>query len=188
MMSEKVSISENSVRPAGRLARPYRIMRYDDSGGGAERCQPPITPEELLQISFGGLAGTPVDAYVATIGPCAGYTLSYPTRVEGMELIVDRLKAGAVIGGGDQWRSVQNLRHLWADGQDPFALQLARARQPGMDYWLQLRMNDWHHVDAEGQIYRYGTASGVQRQGNVENAALMQLALTDETLVSLLAT
>ena len=49
-------------------------------------------------------------------------------------------------------------------------------------------MNDWHHVDAEGQVYHYGTASGVQRQSNVENAALMQLALTDETLVSLLAT
>ena len=77
-------------------------MWCDDSGGGAGGYQPPITPEELLQISFGGLAGTPVDAYVATIGPCAGYTLSYPTRVEGMELIVDRLKAGAVIGGSAQ--------------------------------------------------------------------------------------
>jgi hypothetical protein len=50
---------------------------------------------------------------VATIGPCADYTLSYPTEVEGMEFIVDRLEAGAIIGGGDQWRLEQNLRHLW---------------------------------------------------------------------------
>ena len=71
-----------------------------------------------------------------------------------MEFIVDRLEDGAVIGGGDQWRLAQNLRHLWAEGHDPFALQLARARQLGMDYWLQLRMNDWHHVDTEGQVYR----------------------------------
>ena len=154
MMPEKPAGSENAAKPAGRLTRPYRIMWCDDSGGGAGGHQPPIAPEELLQISFGGLEGTPVDAYVATIGPCAGYTLSYPTRVKGMEFIVDRLEAGAVIGGGDQWRLAQNLRHLWAEGHDPFALQLARARQLGMDYWLQLRMNDWHHVDAEGQVYR----------------------------------
>jgi len=142
------------VKPRGRLDRPYRIMWCDDSGGGAGGHQPPITPEKLLQISFGGLEGTPVDAYVATIGPCAGYTLSYPTQVEGMEFIVDRLEAGAKIGGSDQWRLAENLRHLWAQGCDPFALQLGEARRLGMDYWLQLRMNDWHHVDAQGQVYR----------------------------------
>ena len=112
-MSEKPKGPSKAMKPDGRLARPYRIMWCDDSGGGAGDYQPPITSEKPLQISFGGLDGTPVDAYVATIGPCADYTLSYPTEVEGMEFIVDRLEAGAIIGGGDQWRLEQNLRHLW---------------------------------------------------------------------------
>lgn len=145
---------DRPVKPRGRLARQYRIIWCDDSGAGAGGYHPPISPEKLLQISFAGLEGTPVDAYVATIGPCAGYTLSYPTQVEGMEFIVDRLEAGAKIGSGDQWRLAENLRHLWAQGCDPFALQLGQARKLGMDYWLQLRMNDWHHVDDQGQIYR----------------------------------
>jgi hypothetical protein len=142
------------VQTRGRLKRNYRIMWCDDSGAGASGYNPPITPEALLQISFGGLEGTPVDAYVATVGPCAGYTLSYPTEVPGMEFIVDRLEAGAIIGESAQWRMAENLRHLWALNCDPFALQIGEARRLGMDYWLQLRMNDWHHVDAQGQVYR----------------------------------
>lgn len=71
-MSEKPKGPSKAMKPDGRLARPYRIMWCDDSGGGAGDYQPPITSEKPLQISFGGLDGTPVDAYVATIGPCAG--------------------------------------------------------------------------------------------------------------------
>ena len=142
------------AKPEGRLSRNYRIMWCDDSGAGAASCNPPITPEKLLQLSFGGLEGSPVDAYVATVGPCAGYTLSYPSAVAGMEFIVDRLAAGATIGDSAQWRMAANLQHLWARGCDPFALQIRHARQLGMDYWLQLRMNDWHHVDSQGQVYR----------------------------------
>lgn len=129
-------------------------MWCDDSGAGAGRYNPPITPEKLAQLSFGQLEGTPVDAYVATVGPCAGYTLSYPTRVPGMEFIVDRLEAGAVIGDSDQWRVAENLRQLWEMGCDPFEIQLQESRRLGIDYWMQLRMNDWHHVDAEGEVYR----------------------------------
>ena len=142
------------MKPPGRLDKTYRIMWCDDSGASAGHHHPPVSPQKLLQISFGDLAGTPVDAFVATVGPAAGYTLSYPTQVPGMEFIVDRLAKGATIGEGAQWRVAENLRHLWAQGCDPIALQLDRAHQLGIDYWLQLRLNDWHHVDAQGQVYR----------------------------------
>ena len=80
--------------------------------------------------------------------------MSYPTKVRGMEFIVDRLDSGARIGESGQWRMAENLRHLWSVGCDPFDIQIREAKRLGIDYWMQLRMNDWHHVDAEGKVYR----------------------------------
>ena len=71
-----------------------------------------------------------------------------------MEFLVDRLNAGAALGGGVQWRGGENLRRLWADGHDPARIVMDEAHRLGMDFWLQLRMNDWHHVDSEGKVYR----------------------------------
>ena len=141
-------------KPRGRLARNYRLTWVDDSGFTASVINPPVSPARLAHLTVGGLAGTPVDAFVATVGQCAGYTLSYPTKVEGMEFLVDRLNAGAALGGGVQWRSAENLRRLWADGHDPVRIVMDEAHRLGMDFWLQLRMNDWHHVDSEGKVYR----------------------------------
>ena len=141
-------------KPRGRLARHYRLSWVDDSGFTASSINPPVSPARLAHLMVGGLAGTPVDAFVATVGPCAGYTLSYPTKVDGMEFLVDRLNAGAVLGGGVQWRGGENLRRLWADGHDPVRIVMDEAHRLGMDFWLQLRMNDWHHVDSEGNVYR----------------------------------
>ena len=141
-------------KPRGRLARNYRLTWVDDSGSTASVINPPVSPARLAHLTVGGLAGTPVDAFVATVGQCAGYTLSYPTKVEGMEFLVDRLNAGAALGGGVQWRSAENLRRLWADGHDPVRIVMDEAHRLGMDFWLQLRMNDWHHVDSEGKVYR----------------------------------
>ena len=141
-------------KPRGRLARHYRLSWVDDSGFTASSINPPVSPARLAHLMVGGLAGTPVDAFVATVGPCAGYTLSYPTKVDGMEFLVDRLNAGAALGGGVQWRGGENLRRLWADGHDPARIVMDEAHRLGMDFWLQLRMNDWHHVDSEGRVYR----------------------------------
>ena len=71
-----------------------------------------------------------------------------------MEFIVDRLEAGAVVGSADLWRRTENLRSLWQNGHDPIRIALDEAHRLGMGFWLQLRMNDWHHVDAAGEIYR----------------------------------
>jgi hypothetical protein len=140
--------------PRGRLRRDYRLTWVDDSGCTRGTVNPPITPARLAHAMFGGLAGTPIDAFVCTVGLNAGYTLSYPTEVDGMEFLVDRLEAGAVVGSADLWRRAENLRCLWRNGHDPVRIALDEAHRIGMDFWLQLRMNDWHHVDAAGEIYR----------------------------------
>ena len=137
-----------------RLQRAYRIMWVDDSGCTTGAVNPPITPARLAHIMFGGLAGTPVDAFVCTVGLNAGYTLSYPTEVDGMEFVVDRLDAGAVLGSAKLWRCAENLRGLWSEGHDPVRIAMNEAHRMGMDFWLQLRVNDWHHVDASGETYR----------------------------------
>lgn len=141
-------------KPLGRLRRRHRIMWCDDSRGGASRLNPPIAPEKLAQVCFGQLEGTPADAFVATVGLTAGHTLSYPTKVKGMEFLVDRLESGAKIGESCFWRAAENLRHLWSQGLDPFEIEIREAKRLGIDYWLQLRMDDWHHTDAEGTTYR----------------------------------
>ena len=141
-------------RSRGRLQRDYRIMWVDDSGCAVTDLNPPITPARLAHAKLGGLAGTPVDAFVCCVGPNAGYTLSYPTEVDGMEFIVDRLASGAVLGSAGLWRGAENLRSLWSGGHDPIAITMAEAHRLGMDFWLQLRLNDWHHVDAAGEIFR----------------------------------
>lgn len=139
-------------KPSGRLDRTYRVTWVDDSGMNASHINPPVSPRRLAHLSLGALSGTPVDAFVATVGPCAGFTLSYPTAVDGMEFLVDRLQAGALLGNAIQWRGAENLRRLWADGHDPFQIVIDEAHRLGMAFWLQLRMNDWHHVDSKGDL------------------------------------
>lgn len=138
----------------GRLKRNYRITWVDDGGLTCSGVNPPISAGRLCHTVVGRLAGTQVDALVCTVGNCAGYTTSYPTEVEGMEFLVDRLEAGAVLGGAQMWRGAENLRALWAAGQDPVKLVCDESKRHGIDFWLQLRMNDWHHSDADGKNYR----------------------------------
>ena len=137
-----------------RLQRDYRITWVDDGGLGCAVVNPPVSPERLAHYALGRLAGTHVDAVVFTVGSVAGYTTSYPTNVDGMEFLVDRLDAGATLGDAGQWRRAQNLKGLWDAGHDPFQIVMEESRRLGMDFWLQLRMNDWHHVDASGKNYR----------------------------------
>ena len=143
-----------TAKTAGRLQRDYRVTWVDDSGCAVATINPPVTPARLAHVMLGGLVGTPVDAFVCTVGLNAGYTLSYPTQVDGMEFIVDRLESGAILGSADLWRGAENLRSLWSEGHDPIRIVMEGSHRQGMDFWLQLRMNDWHHVDEAGQVYR----------------------------------
>jgi len=138
-------------KPLGRLKRDYRIL-WNEDGGTLGFYNPPMTADEVARAHFGMLEGTQVDAYLAALGNAAGYTTVYPTKVRGMEFAVDRLAGGAKVGGVHLWRYAENVRSLWERGLDPVAIQLKEARRLGMDFWFQLRMNDWHHADAEGKV------------------------------------
>ena len=97
-MSEKPKGPSKAMKPDGRLARRLPTAHYVRKAVADQFRRP------------GRDAGRRV---CGDHRPLRGYTLSYPTEVEGMEFIVDQLEAGATIAGGDQWRLEQTLRHLW---------------------------------------------------------------------------
>jgi hypothetical protein len=132
----------------GRLDKRYRIM-WDQNSGQAGYYNPPMSPQQVAQAHFGFFAGRPVDAYVGAPGCNAGYTLAWPTEVENAEFMVDRLNSGALVGSVQLWRHAENLRRLWEDGHDPVGLEVAEAQRLGIDHWIRLSMNDWHHWGAD---------------------------------------
>ncbi|MFN0168411.1 MAG: hypothetical protein ACKV22_18445 [Bryobacteraceae bacterium] len=142
-----------SAKPASRLKRNYRLL-WDQNHGQEGFYNPPLTAETEAQAHLGFFEGTPVDAYVCALGPDCGYTVAYPTKVPGMEFIVDRLNKGAKVGNVRIWCLAENLRRLWEQGIDPLEVQVKEARRLGIDFWFRLSMNDWHHADHEGNVYR----------------------------------
>ncbi len=134
---------------AGRLKKRYRVM-WDQNAGQTNYYNPPISPERAAQAHFGFFAGRSVDAYVGAPGCNAGYNLSWPTEVENAEFIVDRLNEGTRVGSVALWRHAENLRRLWEEGYDPVALEVAEAQRLGIDHWIRLSMNDWHHWGEDG--------------------------------------
>jgi hypothetical protein len=151
--SEKLRVAGHPVKakPSGRLSRIYRIM-WDQNGGHEGSYNLPMNPEKVAQAHFGYFEGTPVDAFVFAIGPCCGYTVDYPTKVSGMEFIVERFRSGAKVGTVSMWRYAENLRLLWEAGYDPLQIKIDEARRIGVDFWFRLSMNDWHHADQEGKV------------------------------------
>ena len=127
----------------------YRVM-WNDDGGMAGHYHPPLSAERFRQIHLGYLRGYPVDTYLYPIA-YSGYTTTFPTESRGYAFIIDRLRNAEDFGGHKglhQYRFVENFRQLWDAGHDPTALLLDEARGLGIDFWLHLRMNDWHHWDA----------------------------------------
>ena len=47
-----------------------------------------------------------------------------------------------------QYRFVDNFRRLWEAGHDPTELLMQESERLDIDFWLHLRMNDWHHWGA----------------------------------------
>jgi len=132
----------------GRLEKRYRVI-WDQNSGQAGYYNPPLSPQQVAQAHFGFFAGRPVDAYVGAPGCNTGYTLAWPTEVENADFMVDRLEDGAVVGSVQLWRHAENLRRLWEQGHDPVALEVAEAQRLGIDHWIRLSMNDWHHWGAD---------------------------------------
>ena len=131
-------------KPANRWQRAYRIM-WNGDGGMASHYHPPLSAERFQQIHLGYLRGYPVDLYPVCF---SGYTTTYPTQSRGYTFIIDRLQQVEQLGGHkslSQYRFVENFRRLWDSGHDPTELLLQESQRVGADFWLHLRMNDWHH-------------------------------------------
>ena len=135
--------------PSSRLPRRYRVM-WNDDGGTASHYHPPLSPERFKQIQLGYLHGYPVDAYLYPL--CfSGYTTTFPSRSRAYTFIVDRLQQVQNFGGHKglrQYRFVDNFRRLWEAGHDPTELLMQESERLDIDFWLHLRMNDWHHWGA----------------------------------------
>ncbi len=132
-----------------RLNKRYRVM-WDQNAGQYGFYNPPMTPERVAQAHLGFFAGRPVDAYVGAPGCNAGYNLSWPTEIENAEFIVDRMNRGARIGTVQLWRHAETLRRLHEEGHDPVGIEVAEAHRLGIDHWIRLSMNDWHHWGEKG--------------------------------------
>ena len=139
------------TQPTNRIGRRYRVM-WDQNCGQYGFYNPPMTPERVAQAHLGFFAGRPVDAYVGAPGCNAGYNLSWPTEIENAEFIVDRMNRGARIGTVQLWRHAETLRRLWEEGHDPVGLEVAEAHRLGVDHWIRLSMNDWHHWGSDGTV------------------------------------
>jgi len=145
-------------KPAGRLDRPpYRIM-WDQNHAYQSHYNPPMPPETVAQAHFGFLAGTPVDAYVCTLGPDAGYVTAFKSQRTEMEFLVERYERGATLGDVRYWRHAESLKQSWAQGMDPLEVMVNESERLGIDHWFRLGMNDWHHFDpgSGGSVYRLG--------------------------------
>lgn len=133
-------------KPPSKLARVHRAM-WNDDGGQTSHYHPPVPPERWKQIHLGYLRGHPVDAYLYPI-VFSGYTTTFPTESRAYTFIVERLRQIDNLGGHKglkQFNFQENTRLLWEAGHDPTQLLIDEAHEIGTEFWLQLRMNDWHH-------------------------------------------
>ena len=120
---------------------------WNQNGGEEASYHPPMTPEKYAQAFLGFLEGTQVDAFVSGLGWASGYQVIYPTEVEGMEFIADRVASDVPVGTVKDWQYAENVRRIWEAGYDPIQLRIDEARRLGIDYWAHLHMNDWHHLE-----------------------------------------
>jgi len=137
---------------------------WNDDGGMPGHYHPPLSVERFRQIHLGYHAGSPVDCYLYPLCYC-GYTTNYPTEAKGYAFILDRREQVESMGGYKelhQYCFIENLRRLFEQGHDPTALLLQEARRLDIDFWLHLRMNDWHHTGGvEEHPDRPGLPAGV---------------------------
>ena len=143
-------------KPAGRLGRHYRLM-WDINHNFESSFHPPMAPETVAMAQFAEFEGRAVDAYVAGIGPDAGYVTAFKSQKTRMEYLVDRYERGAALGDLRYFNHAENLKQSWQAGIDPLAIHVEEARRIGVDPWFRISMNDWHHVDSStGSVYRLG--------------------------------
>ena len=130
--------------------RAYRLI-YNDDGGGPCALEPPLTPRQFVDATVGQIAGTRVNALSWPIGMNGLYVMNYPTQVPGAEITGDSLRAGTGVKLESSWwwRNIRAIRSLIEQGHDPMKLMVDGAHEAGIDIWIHIRQNDWHHVRGE---------------------------------------
>ncbi len=130
--------------------RRYRLI-YNDDGGGPCALEPPLTPRQFVDATIGQIAGTRVDALSWPIGMNGLYVMNYPTHVPGGEVVGDSLRedTGVKLESSWWWRNIRAIRGLIEQGHDPMKLMVNGAHEAGIDIWIHIRQNDWHHVRGE---------------------------------------
>ena len=121
-----------SEKPAGPLGRHYRLM-WDINHNFESSFHPPMAPETVAMAQFAEFEGRAVDAYVAGIGPDAGYVTAFKSQKTRMEYLVDRYERGAALGDLRYFNHAENLKQSWQAGVDPLAIHVEEARRIGVD-------------------------------------------------------
>ncbi|MBM3798226.1 MAG: hypothetical protein FJW31_30265 [Acidobacteria bacterium] len=142
--------AQQAAASPGSAPRPYRLI-YNDDGGGASMWEPPLTPRQFVDATIAQIAGTRVDALSWPIGMNGLYVMNYPTRVPGGEVVGDSLRedTGVKLESSRWWRNISAVRSLIEQGHDPMKLMVDGAHGAGIDIWIHIRQNDWHHVRGE---------------------------------------
>lgn len=144
----------NSSGPAKasslKFEKKYRLI-YNDDGGSSSVLEPPLSPEQWVAATLGQIAGTRVEALSWPVGVNGSYVMHYPTRIPEGEVAGDSLRpeTGVKLESAWWWRYVKCIRSLIEQGHDPMKLMIDGAHQAGIDVWIHIRQNDWHHVRGE---------------------------------------
>ncbi len=124
------------------------IVYNDDGWSSYMRYPAPASPEDIVRVTVGPVAGTAVKVYqfCSLGGHAVNYNSAFLPRVGEMMGQVDTMHV---------WRMLETLRHLDALGTDPLKIVSAVCRQHHIACQFSLRMNDAHHTykNADGSWY-----------------------------------
>jgi len=117
-----------------------KVLIYNDDGWSSYMRYPaPMSPEEIVRVTVGPVAGTGVKVYqfCALGGHAVNYRSAFLPRVGDVMERVDTMHV---------WRMRETLRHLDSLGTDPLRIVSDACHERGIACQFSLRMNDAHHV------------------------------------------
>ncbi len=119
---------------------PKKLLIYNDDGWSSTMRYPaPMSPDDIVRVTVGPVAGTAVKVYqfCALGGHAVNYGSGFLPRVGSMMSVVDTMHV---------WRIRETLRHLEELGTDPLRIVADACHAHGLACQFSLRMNDAHHT------------------------------------------
>ena len=115
------------------------IIYNDDGWSSYMRYPAPMSPEDIVQVTVGPVAGTAVKVYqfCSLGGHAVNYNSAFLPRVGEMMSQVDTMHV---------WRMRATLRHLDVLGTDPLKIISSACHRNNIACQFSLRMNDAHHT------------------------------------------